>query len=134
MIERASKITTLERIRYVQELILNDIGSQDIIRSIVAKWSISDRQAYRYLDSAHKEFEEKSKLSIERKKAFYKARKLKLIRSMDPEEKKTAAGVAAINKVLDSMAKLDGINIDKLEVNIPNLGNLKLGYGEEKPV
>lgn len=131
---RASQIETSERTRYVQELILNDIGTQDIIRAIMAKWNISDRQAYRYLDMANKEFEEKKQLSLERKKAFYKARKLKLIRNMDPDEKKTAAGVTAINKILDSMAKLDGINIDKLELEIPNLGNLKLGYGEEKPV
>lgn len=131
---RSSKIEAKERIRYVQELILNDIGSQDIIRAITSKWDVSDRQAYRYLDSANAEFEEKKKLSLERKKAFYKARKLKLIRSMDPDEKKTAAGVTAVNKILDSMAKMDGINMDKLEINIPNLANLKFGYGEEKPV
>ncbi len=131
---KASNLEAQERIRHVQELILNDIGTQDIIRAIVAKWGITDRQAYRYLESANKEFVEKNQVSLERKKAYYKARKLRLIRNMNPEEKKTAAGVAAINKVLDSMAKLDGINIDKLEVTIPQLQGIKFGYGEEKPV
>ncbi|MBK7885486.1 MAG: hypothetical protein IPJ81_18100 [Chitinophagaceae bacterium] len=131
---RASKIEAKERIRYVQELILNDIGSHDIIRAVISKWDISERQAYRYLYLANKEFEDKCKSSIEHKKAFYKARKLKLIRNMDAAEKKTAAGVTAVNKILDSMAKLDGINIDKLEVILPQLQELKFGYGEEKPV
>lgn len=35
---------------------------------------------------------------------------------MDPKEKKTAAGVTAINKVLDSMAKMEGVTVDTVKL------------------
>jgi hypothetical protein len=120
-IPRASKLETAERVRYVQELILNDYASGDIIKAIIQKWGVTERQSYRYLWAANAFFEEKNELSLTRKKAVYKARKLKLLRNMDPAEKKTAKGVAAINKVLDSMAKLDGITFnepDSVKVNV----------------
>jgi len=97
MAKKTSDIELKERVRYVRELIFNDFNTQDIIRAVVNKWGITDRQAYRYLDSANLEFAEKDKLSFDRKKAYYKARKLRLIRDMDPAEKKTSAGITAIN-------------------------------------
>lgn len=95
---------------------MNDNTTQDIITQAVSNWGVSSRQAYRYLWAANRFFEEKDKLKLEYKKAYYIARKKKLLRDMDPKEKKTAAGVAAVNRVLDSMAKLEGVSVDTLKV------------------
>ena len=35
---------------------------------------------------------------------------------MNANEKKTAKGISVINKVIDSMAKMDGININTLKL------------------
>jgi|GEM_PF-1776484 len=113
---KTSKIELQKRIRIVQEWILQDYVTTDIITECVKKWDITDRQAYRYLWAANRFFEERDKLTAERKKAYYIARKKKLLRDMNPEEKKTAAGVAAVNRVLDSMAKLDGLTPETLKV------------------
>lgn len=113
---KSDKIELEKRIRNVQEWILQDNVTNDIITQCVSTWGVTTRQAYRYLWAANKFFEEKNKLSIERKRAYYMARKKKLLREMTPGEKKTAAGVAAINRVLDSMAKMDGITMDTFKV------------------
>lgn len=105
------------RIRAVQEWILEDHPYSDIIKSIVNKWGISIRQAERYHHLAMRFFEDKHALSMERKKAYYIQRKKKIIRDMDPQFKKTPSGARAINKILDSMAKLEGVVIDKIELS-----------------
>ncbi|TZF84526.1 hypothetical protein FW774_05930 [Pedobacter sp. BS3] len=113
---KSTKVEKAKRIRTVQEWIMDDHNTVDIIRSAVARWDVSERQAERYYSEAFTLFKELTEKSIESKKAYYLQRKKKLIREMDPAFKKTPSGVRAINKVLDSMAKLDGIMIDKLEV------------------
>lgn len=114
--KRSSNIQKEKRIRYTQELILNDIASVDIIKALVDKWGIGDRQAHRYIVEAKKSFVERNEDKIEQKIAYYKQRKLRIIRDMDPGEKKTAAGATAVSRILDSMAKMDGVLIDKVDV------------------
>jgi hypothetical protein len=104
------------RIRAVQEWILQDYLTCDIIANCVKTWGITERQAYRYLWAANRFFAEKDKLSLEQKRAYYLAKKKKLLRDMKPEEKKSAAGVVAVNRVLDSMAKLEGVTVDTLKL------------------
>lgn len=113
---KTDKITLAKRISVVQDWILQDLSTTDIILKSITKWKITDRQAYRYLWAANRFFQEKDKLSVERKKAYYMARKKKLLRDMSEAEKKTAAGVVAQNRVLDSMLKLEGIAPDTLKV------------------
>ncbi|RKD19002.1 hypothetical protein BCY91_14085 [Pelobium manganitolerans] len=112
----SSQLEKYKRIRTVQEWILEDYTFTDIVRSCVSKWDISVRQAERYYSEAFREFKEKEEQSVDALKSYYKKRKMKLIREMDPVLKKTPSGVRAVNKVLDSMAKLDGIMIDKVEL------------------
>lgn len=114
--EKSSKFEIERRIRNVQEWILDDHTYSDIMRSIVNKWGVSDRQAQRYIKSAYEEFKEKNELSMDIKKAFYMKRKMKIIRDMDPKVKTTASGARAINKILDSMAELDGIKINRIQL------------------
>lgn len=114
---KIDKIELSKRIRVVQDWMLQDHTTADIISQIKIQWGpISDRQAYRYIWAAKKFFEEKDEMSLQRKKAFYIQRKRKLLRDMNPEEKKTAAGALAVSKILDSMAKLEGVTTDTLKL------------------
>lgn len=112
----SDQLEMIRRIRIVADWVLQDHLSADIISYCVSKWGVSERQGYRYLEAALDELKEKSERSLEQKKAYYISRKRKLIRDMDPGEKKTAAGVAAIDKVLNGMAKLEGIQFNTLKL------------------
>jgi hypothetical protein len=125
---KASKIEHESRLRVVMEWILEDYIYADMRKSAVAKWEISERQAERYIADAYKLCSESISKNIEQKKGYYISRKRKLIRDMDPSEKKTAAGVTAINKILDTMAEIEGIKT-KSETPIENNITLKIGYG-----
>jgi hypothetical protein len=116
MSEKASQIEITKRVRTIQEWIMEDHTYSDIIRSSVARWDVSSRQAERYYAKAFKDFRDATRQSTEVLVAYYKKRKQKLIREMDPILKKSPSGVRAINQVLDSMAKLDGIVLDRLEI------------------
>lgn len=95
---------------------MNDIPSTDIIGILVDKYGICTRQANRYVFMANASLDEKHEVNIKRKKAWYKARKLRALRDMDPKEKKTAKGVETICKVYDSLAAMDGIVTKKVEL------------------
>jgi len=118
--DKTPKYEIERRIRNVQEWIMDDYPYGDIVRSIVNKWGLSERQAQRYIKTAYEEFRDKEDLSIESKKAYYIKRKKKLIRDMDPRVKTTASGARAINKILDSMAELEGIKINKIQLTGKN--------------
>lgn len=101
-----------------------DLPSGEVLKALINKFQVSSRQADRYLYLANRSMEEKVAISLARKIAWYKTRKLRLLRDMDPAEKKTAAGVMAINKVLDSMAKLEGVMVT----------NVKLSGDKDNPI
>lgn len=113
---KSAKIELAKRIRVVQDWLLQDHTTTDIINQCITAWKVTDRQAYRYLWAANRFFIEKDILTLEVKRSYYLARKKKLLRDMNPEEKKTAPGVAAINRVLDSMAKLEGVTVETLKL------------------
>ena len=113
---KTSKLKLARRIRIVQDWIMQDHLTPDIISQAIAQWSISERQAYRYLWAANKFFREKQRQNLEEKIAYYLARKKKLLRDMNSDEKKTAAGVRAIDGVLNSMAKLEGVSLETLKL------------------
>lgn len=116
MSDKCTKEEHLTRLRVVQEWILEEHKYSDIVRSCMSKWGVSKRQSERYYKDAYKAFSEGEVKNVEQKKAYYIQRKKKLIREMNAAEKKTAAGVTAINRVLDSMAEMEGIKVNKHEI------------------
>src|SRR6185295_15576171 len=106
----STKLELQKRISYVQDLLLKDYETRSVIANVRRKWKVTERQAYRYLWAANIFFQEKSKQNLERKVAFYLARKRKILRSMSEEEKKTSAGSLVVSKILDSMARLEGVS------------------------
>ena len=112
----SSQLEMSKRVRNCQEWIMNDFTWSDIIQNCMSKWEVSKRTAERYYSKAFHSFKDTLIQDVENRKAYYLQKKKKLIRDMSPEFKKTPAGVNAINKVLDSMANLEGIVITKVEV------------------
>lgn len=113
----ATAAEALKRVLIVQEWILADLSRSNILDRCVKEYEVSKRQAERYYKKAFDLFEEISKVSVEKKKGYYLQRKRKLISDMPDQAKKTPAGVLAVNKVLDSMAQLDGVITTKVEVS-----------------
>lgn len=106
------KVDSIEldkRVRVVQEYILMDYPKSDIIAQCVQKWGITSRQAYTYVDKAYDEFEKINEKDLRRNLNYHIQRRKKLLRNMDPEESKTAAGTRAALQVLDSLAKFEGV-------------------------
>ncbi|HRN93028.1 MAG TPA: hypothetical protein PLU07_10745 [Ferruginibacter sp.] len=107
---RASKHQLKLRIDYTLELLMNDMSSQDIVKILTTKYQpLSTRQALRYYYIAFAALQERENINIARKKSWYFARKLRLIRDMDPKAKRSPQGAAVINEILNSLAAMDGI-------------------------
>lgn len=105
------------RIRICQEWIMSDYSWTDIITNAINNWAVSKPTAERYYSEAFKSFKDTLIKDVENRKAYYIQKKKRLIKEMDAASKKTPAGVRAINQVLDSMAMLEGIVIQKVEVS-----------------
>ncbi|MBL0235026.1 MAG: hypothetical protein IPQ08_15435 [Chitinophagaceae bacterium] len=116
MIVKGTKNEVRMRIKYVRELLMNDVPETDIVSAIMEKYAIGKAMAYRYHYIAFASLEEKDNKQLKRKIDFYKARKWRSIMDMDPKEKRTAAGVAVVNKVINEIAVLDGIVTKRIEV------------------
>jgi hypothetical protein len=107
---RASKHQLKLRIDYTIELLMNDMSSQDIVKILTTKYQpLSTRQAHRYYYIAFAAIQERENINRDRKKSWYFARKLRLIRDMDPKAKRSPQGAAVINEILNSLAAMDGI-------------------------
>lgn len=106
------------RIRTVQEWMMQDQCSADIVTQGMTLWGVGKRQIERYIAEAEKGFQEMNKTVLERKKAYYIQRSKKVLRDMDSRFKKTPQGVFAQQSMLQFMAKLDGVMVDKAELSI----------------
>lgn len=111
---KIDKIEKERRIRVVQEWILSDHTSPDIVSQAAAKWGVSVRQAYRYVADAYKGFRETNEVVVANRLHYHIQRRMKLLR--DLEKKNTSHSIKASLNILDSMAKLEGVLIDKHEL------------------
>jgi thermostable 8-oxoguanine DNA glycosylase len=67
-----------KRVRMVQQWLLEDHPTSDIVSFCISKWNVSKRQAYRYLSHAMEKFKEANEKSVEQKVNYYLARKRSL--------------------------------------------------------
>lgn len=115
-LNRSGQVELSKRIRIVAEWILSDCLTSDIITQGQQKWNVSERQMKRYIKEAHESFvqitEEKG---LKARMNWHIHRRLKAIRDMDAALKKTPAGVSVINNTLDSIAKIEGVFVEKVD-------------------
>lgn len=98
-----------KRIRTVQEWILEDWPTCDIISNINAKWAIQERQAKNYIAEARKRWLLEDDLLMGQKKKLKIASLKKLKRSLQDKYKGTPLGITAILRVEQMIITLDGL-------------------------
>ena len=112
---KSNKIEKEKRVRIVQEWILQDHITTDIVDNCVAKWGISDRQAMRYIKDADNAFARITEKKLERRLNYHIQRRKKLLRDMSKDLRNTPEGTRAQQKVLEDIAKLEGLYIARID-------------------
>ena len=104
---KISKDECEKRVRVVFEWILQSYSTCDIIRQICGQWGIGERAAYNLHKKAWQQLQEVNKRSLEEKKAYHIELRLKLMR--DLKFKTEPNGARAALRIIDSIAKIDGV-------------------------
>jgi hypothetical protein len=113
---KVDKLEKEKRIRIIQEWMLQDHITNDIVNKCVLSWGISDRQAMRYIADAKKGFSKATEKKLDQRMNYHIQRRNKLLRDLDPQYRKTPEGIRAQLKVLSDIAKLEQLYTLKIEV------------------
>jgi len=112
--DRADKLTKDTRVRSVMEWFLQGYMTKDIIAQCFSKWQIDERMAYKYIKECKSILAAARKGELSERVDFYLAAKMKLYNEM--KDKVTPKGAAVANDILDSMATLEGIVTNKIDI------------------
>lgn len=115
---KSDDLTIQLRVRSVMEWILQGYITKDIVSQGISKWNIDARTVKIYISRAKKEFRDSRKGKIEERIDFYIAAKMKLYNEL--RAKDTPAGASVADKILESMANLEGLNVKKIQHTGPN--------------
>jgi len=110
----ADKLKKDTRVRSVMEWYLQGYMTKDIITQCFAKWEIGERMAYKYIKECKAILAAARKGEVSERIDFYMAAKMKLYNEM--KDKVTPKGAAVANDILDSMATLEGIVTNKIDI------------------
>lgn len=120
---KIEKIEYEKRVRIVQEWILEDWPSCDIITQITQAWKLEERQAKRYIQEARKRWNGDEQDLIDQKRKLKVASLKKLKRSLKATFTGTPAGIRAIMSVEKEIIALEGLRkptkIDLLQPILP---------------
>lgn len=105
------KIEYEKRIRVVQEWILEDWPSSDIVSNIGMKWGVEVRQAKRYVAEARKRWVAEEDVILNQKRRLKAESLKKLKRSLKENFKGTPEGIRAILAVEKELIALEGLAI-----------------------
>lgn len=107
--QKSDHVEYEKRIRIVQEWILEDWPSCDIVQQVNSKWGVEERQAKRYLAEARKRWValEDHVLASKRKLKIESLKKLK--RSLQAKFVGTPNGIQAILNVEKEIIKLEAL-------------------------
>jgi len=114
--QKSTKVETDKRVRAVQEWMMQGITSADIVRQVMVKYELKERQAYKYIRKAYDAFREQSEKDIEARRQFHIHSRLKLFR--DLQDKKSSKPASTALAILQDIAKLEGLYVEKTEVII----------------
>jgi hypothetical protein len=98
-----------KRIRIVQEWLIDDWSSADIIAQINNKWGIEERQAKRYIAEARSRWNEDEDELVKQKRKRKIAKLQKLARSLDKKFIGTPAGIRSVLSVEKELINLEGL-------------------------
>ncbi len=109
------------KIRAVQEWLIEDWPSQDIVTNMMQKWGLGERQARRHIKMARERWTGQEKVIVDHKRKLKIESLKKLKRSLHDRFKGTPAGIKAVLQVEKEIIALDGLRAPiKLEHSGPN--------------
>jgi len=114
MHQQVDRLTTQRRVRQIVEWVLNGYNTQDIIKQCNASWQLGERMSYKYLKKALDSIKKLPVDDLKEKQSLHIERRLKLFREL--EKKSSAQGARTALRILDSIAKIDGSLIEKVDV------------------
>lgn len=93
------------KVRQIQELLLQGQSISDILRTIIAKWSVPEEEGLQFIAAAFEDFTAKSKKSYTQSKAFHVEMRMNLYKkAMEVKDYKLAF------QVLQDLAKLEDVD------------------------
>lgn len=110
---KADKLLKMQRVRQVQEWMLEGYLTPDIIKSCMAKWNIKEPMAFRYIREARQGFQAIRIKELEDRIAFHIAARLKLYNGLEGKTKSNGASVAL--EILKDIAKVEGVYVERVE-------------------
>ncbi|PKN16501.1 MAG: hypothetical protein CVU66_00695 [Deltaproteobacteria bacterium HGW-Deltaproteobacteria-23] len=117
--KKSSNLELEKRLRVVQEWLMQGYDTPDIVRQITTKWEVTERQAYKYIEKAFEEFKARSERRMEFLRAYHTSTRKKLFR--DLAAKNTPEGAKAALSILQDIAKLDGLYVEKVSHHITDI-------------
>lgn len=111
--KKSSKVETDKRTRSVQEWMMQGHTTSDIVRQCTSNWSITPRQAYKYIRKAYEAFKESAEKDLEARRQFHIHSRLKIFRDLQGKNDSKPAGVAL--EILKDIAKLEGLYVEKVD-------------------
>lgn len=114
MSKKASNIEAYERVQAVMKYILDGYTSTQIVDQCKLVFEVEERQAKTYISKAFQEFKKVRRKSMDEKIGFYIAVKLKLYNKL--KDKETPAGAAVALNIVESMEKIDGVSVQKIDL------------------
>ncbi len=113
---RVSKIEKDRRIRAVLSWILGDALTHEIIDQCKLEFNVEERMARYYIKEARKRVYAIEEKNIEQEIELAVAQRQKLLRQLDKKYKGTPEGLRAQLNVHDSISKLKGHWVNKVDV------------------
>jgi hypothetical protein len=111
---KADKIELDKRVRMVAEWILMGHSTKDIIAESHRQWHVDERMSYKYKKAAFKLFAEANKLVMKESLDLHAALRLRLYNKL--KDKDSPKGADSALRILDSLARLQGLVMDKVDV------------------
>lgn len=107
--KRVSKYEKEQRIRYIQDWILEEKSDFKILQKIKSEWDLSLSMARKYFKNAYDGFKKDQDIELENKRAAKIATLKKDLRGLSAKYRKTPSGLNAISRMQKLIIRLEGI-------------------------
>lgn len=114
--QKSSKIEKERRIKFVLAWILADALEHEIIDQCKVDFNVQERMARYYIKEARKRVWEIESDDLDQQIEMAVAKRKKLIRSLGKQHKDTPQGVRTILKIEDSISKLKGHFVKRVDI------------------
>jgi hypothetical protein len=111
---KANKAIVMQRARTVADWMTDGYFTRDIVEQGLVKWGVSERQVHDYIKEAFKIYREQTSKEIKDRIAFHVAARRKLYNRLKGKE--NADGARTALTILDSIAKIEGVFVEKIDV------------------